>query len=133
MKKATALLLLAFLSCSSNDKTTTQKNDTDIKKPLSVNDSSSLKIGWEDPDTYIVAATGSNEAAAVNNAKHKILKDIVNIRVRKGSVYTDISKIETEFENPLKTGKVLEKTNTDGGIKIYYQIRDKGLKSKFER
>jgi len=133
MKKAVIILLLAFLSCSSNDKTTIQKSDREIKKPSSVDDGSSLKIGWEDPDTYIVTATGSNEAAAVNNAKHKILKDIVNIRVRKGSVYTDIAKIETEFENPLKNGKVLEKINADGGIKIYYQIRDKGLKNKFER
>ena len=49
------------------------------------------------------------------------------------SRYTDITKISAEFEMPLKEGKILLQNQTSEGIEIYYQIREQGLKNKFER
>ena len=92
-----------------------------------------IKVGWIDPDTYSVSVTGTDEKTAFSKAKHKILKDIVKVRIQNQSRYTDITKIQDEFRKPLKNGKVIKKISSDSGLKIVFQIRDKGLKKKFER
>jgi hypothetical protein len=110
-------VLLLTVSCASN---TTQ---TSI--PIST--------GWSDEDTYTVRVTDTNEDNAVQSAKHKILKDIVDVRVRNNSRYTDIIKIRDEFDIPLRYGRIIKQERTADGLMIYYQIRDKGLKKKFQR
>ncbi len=90
-------------------------------------------IGWSDPDTYTVKVTGPTLENAKEKARHKILKNIVNVRVLNGSRYTDITKIVNEFDIPLKGGKVIQKRGVPEGVEIYFRIRDKGLKNKFER
>ena len=113
---------------------TGQKVPVNDKKPVKIEKPQpGPVIGWNDPDTYTVRAKGANLELAKGQARHRILKDIVNVRVLGGSRYTDITKIADEFDRPLKNGKVLKKNNVEGGIEIYFQIRDKGLKAKFYR
>jgi maltose-binding protein MalE len=121
MKKVILLFLLAAaISCTSN----TVSTDSAPK---------ASPTGWSDEDTYTVRVTDKTEDDAVNAAKHKILKDIVDVRVRNNSRYTDIVKIRDEFDMPLKNGKIIERMKTGEGLMIYYQIHDKGLKKKFQR
>ena len=122
MKLLFSILLFFILSCQ----TTTIKNTDNGKE----NDTST---GWLDSDTYTVRVVGSDGVIAVDKAKHKILKDIVNVRVLNSSKYTDISKIKNEFAEPLEKGKIIKKRNLPGGLEIYFQIYGKGLKKKFER
>ncbi len=89
--------------------------------------------GWIDMDTYTVIVTASDFDEACSNAKHQILQDIVKVRMLNESRYTDITKISAEFEKPLKEGKVISEKKIDGGIEIYYQIKEAGLKKKFEK
>lgn len=111
-----------------------QKVPVDDKKPVKIEKvEATPATGWNDPDTYTVKAKGVNLEAAQSQARHRILKDIVNARVLGGSRYTDITKISGEFDRPLKGGRVLKQKSVEGGIEIYFQIRDKGLKRKFER
>ena len=70
---------------------------------------------------------------AKDKAQYQILKDIVNVRMLNNSRYTDITKIQLEFEKPLKNGVVIKQQDLSGGIEIWYQIRDDGLKEKFKR
>lgn len=93
----------------------------------------SPQIGWNDEDTYTVIVTDKNEQSAIDSAKHQILKDIVDVRVRNNSRYTDIIMIQEEFRIPLAEGKIISRRNVPEGIQIYFQIREKGLKHKFER
>ena len=93
----------------------------------------SIQTGWIDEDTYIVIVTGINEESAISRAKHQILKDIVDVRMRNNSRYTDIEMIREEFIVPLQNGIVLKKNVIPDGLQIHYQIRDKGLKMKFQR
>lgn len=90
-------------------------------------------LGWADEDTYTVKVEAGDEYEAIEKARHKILKDIVNVRVYNQSKYTDISKISVEFKKPLEEGKVIKRMQAPGSIIIHYQIVDKGLKKKFER
>ena len=121
MKKVIWLFLLAAtISCATN----TVSTDS-APGPSS--------IGWSDEDTYTVQVTDKTEDKAVDAAKHKILKDIVDVRVRNNSRYTDILKIRDEFDMPLKNGKIIKQMKTADGLMIYYQIHDKGLKKKFQR
>lgn len=116
MKKIVWLFILAlFISCTGTAK----------KIPSA--------IGWSDDDTYTVKVTDINETAAIQAAKHKILKDIVDVRVRNNSKYTDIEKIRDEFDMPLKNGTVIKRIPDADRLTIYFQIRDKGLKKKFQR
>ncbi|HOT43316.1 MAG TPA: hypothetical protein PLM53_00725 [Spirochaetota bacterium] len=121
MKKVIWLFLISTaISCASNTVPTNH-----AAKPAAT--------GWSDEDTYTVQVTDKTEDDAVNAAKHKILKDIVDVRVRNNSRYTDIVKIRDEFDLPLKNGKIIEQMKTADGLMIYYQIHDKGLKKKFQR
>jgi len=96
-------------------------------------DSKTAAAGWIDDDTYTVTVDEINEKKAIEQAKYQILKDIVNVRVKNNSRYTDIIKIREEFETPLLNGKIISKKNIPGGIQIYFQIRDTGLRQKFQR
>ncbi len=127
------LVLLTFLwgGCSSTnvqDEPVKKNEPKKIEKPAAV-----PETGWSDRDTYTVRVTGADEKAAKARARHKILKDIVNVRVLNGSMYIDITKIADEFDKPLKGGKVIHKNRVSGGVEIFFQIRDKGLKKKFQR
>ncbi len=93
----------------------------------------SLTVGWSDKDTYTVTVTAPDMDKAKGAAKHKILQDIIKVRVLNESRYTDITKISAEFDKPLKEGKVISQKQTDNGVQIYFQIRDSGLRDKFER
>ncbi len=87
--------------------------------------------GWSGNDTYTVIVSGGNERQAVDNARHQILKDIVEVRVRNKSLYTDIIKIREEFEGPLQNGVIIDRTSVPEGIRITFRIRDKDLRKKF--
>ena len=92
-----------------------------------------LPTGWSDKDTYVVSVTAPDINKAREAAKHKILHDIVKVRMMNESRFTDITKISAEFDKPLKEGKVLSQKQLGTDIQIYFQIRDEGLKEKFER
>jgi hypothetical protein len=74
-----------------------------------------------------------NLEKAKEKARHKILQDIVKVRMMNESRFTDISKINSEFDKPMKNGKVISEKRVANGIEIYYQIQDNGLKEKFEK
>jgi len=92
-----------------------------------------LPTGWSDKDTYTVSVTAPDINKAREAAKHKILHDIVKVRMMNESRFTDITKISAEFDKPLKEGKVISQKQLGTDIQIYFQIRDEGLKEKFER
>ena len=122
MKKIVyAFVFASFLSCFSCLSTTT------------IEDSKTATAGWSDDDTYTVTVDDIDEKKAIEQAKYQILKDIVNVRVKNNSRYTDIIKIREEFETPLLNGKIISKKNIPVGIQIYFQIRDTGLRQKFQR
>lgn len=112
-----ACILLTVISCNTTG----------------INTNISIQTGWTDEDTYTVKVTGANEEIAVDRAKHQILKDIVDVRMRNNSRYTDIEKIREEFSIPLENGKIINKSTLPDGLQIYFQIHDKGLKKKFQR
>jgi regulatory protein YycI of two-component signal transduction system YycFG len=114
------LLCAAFIVCS---KEITKSNGNRTNEAIT---------GWLDDDTYTVSVTAETQSKAVDMARHRILKDVVDVRVRKGSKYTDISMIKEEFKIPLENGQIIKSKNTAEGIKIYYQIREKNLRKKFE-
>ncbi|OHD70699.1 MAG: hypothetical protein A2W19_12010 [Spirochaetes bacterium RBG_16_49_21] len=119
MNKLLYVLMLAFLvSCLS----------TGARE-----DSKTPQTGWIDEDAYTVTATADSEQKAIEEAKYQILKDIVAVRIKNNSGYTDIVKIQGEFDPLFKEGKVISKTDIPNGIRIYFQIRDKGLRNKFQR
>lgn len=118
MKQAlSALMLATLISCAG----------TGLKTGISP------ETGWSDEDTYTVTVTDRDEDSAVDAAKHRILKDIVDVRVRNNSRYTDIVMIKEEFRIPLREGRIISRQNIPGGLQILFQIREKGLKSKFQR
>jgi hypothetical protein len=98
-----------------------------------IKNSASVQTGWSDEDTYTVKVTDKTEENAIGRAKHQILKDIVDVRMRNNSKYTDIVKIRDEFEGPLSNGEITSRKKIAEGIMIYFQIKDKGLKKKFQR
>lgn len=135
MKRAFYFILLSLfimVSCGGGSavKDDPVKND---KPDRVVRPAKAPSTGWSDADTYTVRVSAISEEKAKGKARHKILKDIVNVRVLNGSRYTDITKIVNEFDKPLKGGKVIQKNSVPGGVEIYFQIRDQGLKKKFER
>ena len=89
--------------------------------------------GWTDKETNILSVTDPDMVKAREAARHKILHDIVKVRMLNESRFTDITKISAEFDKPLKNGKVISQKQVASGIQIYFQIRDDGLKEKFER
>lgn len=111
------------------------KNDqikTEIKTE-SISSEKQVNVGWSDMNTYTVKAVSENTEKALLKAKHQILQDIVKIRMLNESRFTDITKINAEFEKPLKEGKVISEKKIDNNVEIYFQITDEGLKQKFEK
>jgi len=92
-----------------------------------------ISLGWNDQNTYTVKVIAENSEKGKEKAKHKILQDIVKVRMMNESRFTDITKINTEFEKPLKNGKIISETKNTAGIEIFFQIYDEGLKQKFEK
>ena len=92
-----------------------------------------MSTGWSDADTYTVKVVSESAEKGKEKAKHQILQDIVKVRMLNESRFTDITKINAEFEKPLKNGKVISEKNVAGGVEIYFQIKDDGLKQKFEK
>jgi stress-induced morphogen len=129
MKIFIIILLLFFIGCSS-DRQIVKEDKVEV--PVKEN-ASDIKLGWADEDTYTVRIISKDLDGAIDSARHKILQDIVRVRMLNDSRFTDISKISGEFEKPLKQGTVLKSQQVSGGLEIYYQIRDQGLKKKFER
>lgn len=109
----------------------------DIIKPepekKTITNNEQISLGWSDKDTYTVKVSGETLEKAKEKAKHKILQDIVKVRMFNESRFTDITKINYEFETPLKNGKIISEKKVDSNVEIYYQIRDEGLKQKFEK
>ena len=125
------IILLLVIGCSSEKQII--KNDIPAEKIEKIEKEPDVKLGWADEDTYNVKVVSGNLDSAIDSAKHKILQDIVRVRMLNDSRFTDISKISNEFEYPLRNGKVISQKQGAQGLEIYYQIRDQGLKKKFER
>jgi hypothetical protein len=127
MKKSIMILsLFLIVSCSSGDKTKSESDKTNQTAVV-------VQDGWSDANTYTVHVTGADIEEAKDRARYQILKDIVNVRMKNNSPYTDIKKIEDEFDSPLKNGIIIKRAKIAEGVDIYFQIRDEGLKEKFER
>lgn len=125
------IILLLFIGCSSDRQIVKEdKAEVPVKENTALPD---IQLGWADEDTYTVRIVSKDLDSAIDSARHKILQDIVRVRMLNDSRFTDISKISSEFEQPLKKGTVLMSQQVSGGLEIYYQIRDHELKKKFER
>ena len=92
-----------------------------------------VSTGWSDADTYTVKVAAESVDRGKEKAKHQILQDIVKVRMLNESRFTDITKINAEFEKPLKNGRVISEKKIENGVEIYFQIKDEGLKQKFEK
>ncbi|PKL18414.1 MAG: hypothetical protein CVV49_06010 [Spirochaetae bacterium HGW-Spirochaetae-5] len=125
------IFILSITSCSQKE----LKKETIIKEPVkeTVVNSENVSVGWSDKDTYTVMVVSDNLEKAKEKARHKIIQDIVKVRMMNESRFTDISKINSEFDKPMKNGKVISEKRVENGIEIYYQIQDVGLKEKFEK
>ena len=136
MKKIFLCLLIVFMSACTTQpvkETLPVVPEKEVNKEPEIPVVPAIRTGWADEDSYTVIAVAEDAEKAQDKAKHRILKDIVTVRVSNGSRYTDITAIQQEFEKPLQRGRVLSQQQVDGGVEIYYQITDKGLRKKFER
>lgn len=129
------ILLLAFVvlfsGCAKKEiKEEIIKPETKVENPKV---EEQIATGWSDQDTYTVMVISESVEKGKEKARHQILQDIVKVRMMNGSVFTDITKINNEFEKPLKNGKVISEKKVTNGVEIYYQIKDEGLKKKFEK
>jgi hypothetical protein len=129
------VLGLTFFSC----KTSGNKTDVTDKKATDSNKNSPEDkgtpghfTGWNDNDTYIVHVVSSDLSSAIDLAKTKILKDIIKIRYKIYGTHERLRVIKEEFRDPLKNGEVIRQKQLDNGIEIYFQIKDRDLKKKFE-
>lgn len=104
--------------------------ETKIENKTKIED---VSVGWSDLDTYTVKVVSESLEIGKVKAKHQILQDIVKVRMLNESRFTDITKINSEFEKPLKNGKVISEKKVADGVEIYFQIKDEGLKQKFEK
>jgi uncharacterized protein (DUF342 family) len=105
-----------------------------VKDPVKTEPKTELvSTGWNDADTYTVKVVSESVDRGKEKAKHQILQDIVKVRMLNESRFTDITKINAEFEKPLKNGKVISEKKVENGVEIYFQIKDEGLKQKFEK
>lgn len=127
--KILIIICLLFTSCVS------EKNIVKEGKALSEKNEISqpgISTGWSDQNTYTVKVLSKDIDTSVEAARHQILQDIVRVRMLNESRFTDISGISREFEKPLRNGRIISQKSVPGGIEVYYQIRDEGLKKKFE-
>jgi len=129
MKKFLILVAISLFACSTVEKKA-DKPKKEIKKQETVK---KMDTGWINPDTYIVKSEGQNEREAVSAAQKQILKKIVKLRFKKYGIYYQISKIQLEFEDPLKTGEIIYQKKVGDKLIIYYRIKGKNLRKKFEK
>jgi hypothetical protein len=135
MKIFIIIICSIFISCASDKNLIEEKSSPEKSSKITseVSANQDVHLGWSDQDTYTVKIISRDIDSAIDAARHKILHDIVKVRMLNESRFTDISKISQEFEKPLKNGRVLSQQPVTGGIEIYYQITDKDLRQKFER
>lgn len=125
------IFILSLTCCAEKDLVKDQvKKETGTE---TVSKSESVNTGWSDTDTYTVKVIAENVERGKEKARHQILQDIVKIRMLNESRFTDITKINAEFDKPLKEGRVISEKKTEAGVEIYFQIKDEGLKMKFEK
>jgi len=124
--------MILFLVAGCAGKTAVKETEVN-GKPVKSSEAIKSETGWTDRDTYTVTVTALTLDKAKEAARHKILQDIVRVRMLNESRFTDITKISAEFDKPLKEGKVLTQKQTPSGIEIYYQIKDTDLREKFDR
>lgn len=132
MKKIFAVILFVFFACSGNEMTISKDPLKNISNETQI-DGIQINTGWNDNNTYIVQALGENISKAKQKARFQILKDIINVRVRKNSAYTDIEKVSNEFDTLFKNASIIKQIERADGVEIYYQIKEPGLKFKFEK
>jgi hypothetical protein len=119
------IITIALTACDTTGEN--QKDTTDTKEQAEI------ATGWSGNDTYTVRVLAENRIVGIEKAKHRILRDIVNVRLLNQSPFTDIKKIRNEFQKPLDEGTIIQQQPRDGQLEIYYQIREKGLREKFIR
>ncbi len=125
------IFIVSLTCCAQKELKKEILSNEPIKKTNNVTED--ISVGWSDKDTYTVKVVSENLEKAKEKARHKILQDIVKVRMMNESRFTDITKINSEFDKPLKNGKVISESKVESGIEIYYQIQDDGLKEKFEK
>jgi len=133
MKLHLLLLIFPFIlyGCAQKEvKKETLKNDKIVENTTTTQQ---VSTGWSNADTYTVKVVSENVEKGKEKAKHQILQDIVKVRMLNESRFTDITKINAEFEKPLKNGRVISEKKLDKGVEIFFQIKDEGLKQKFEK
>ena len=112
--------LCHFFACSSTEIKSDVKESKISTEETAPIDTTPV-AGWSDKDTYTVAVTGSDVDSAKIAAKHKILQDIVKVRVLNGSRYTDITKISAEFDKPLKKVRLYLKRKLAMGLRFIFR------------
>ena len=130
------LIVLIITGCAGKETVKEPVKEIVKDKPVEIvkqETETAPSTGWTDKDTYTVSVTAPDSDKAREAAKHKILHDIIKVRMMNESRFTDITKISAEFDKPLKEGKVISQKEVSGGVQIYFQIRDEALKAKFER
>jgi len=133
MKHLIFLVLLFTISCSTSEHNNNIVAIEKENKQILQLEQSMIITGWSDNDTYTVTTTAENITKAKHKARFQILKDIVNVRMRNQSNYTDIEKISNEFDSLFKNAVIVKQKDLSDGVEIYFQIKEHGLKSKFER
>jgi hypothetical protein len=128
MKVIYVLMVALLVSCSTQD-----SRNGSVTTPKDSSQPKAFETGWNSNDIYIVQAKGENITKAKQKARLQILKDIVNVRVRSQSAYTELEKISKEFDDLFKNASILRQRDVTEGVEIYYQIKEPGLKFKFER
>jgi len=118
--------LILLISCASNENKIKKDNQKIIKKE-------DLRTGWENNNVYIVSVIAVTADEAIEKARHKILQDVVKVRMLNESRYTDIRKISNEFDEILKNGKIIKSEKSNGKLNILYKIEADNLKDKFKR
>lgn len=124
------IICLLFTSCVSDRTIVKEEKIVPAKNIILETD---ISPGWSDQNTYTVKVLSKDIDTAIEAARHKILQDIVRVRMLNDSRFTDISKISNEFEKPLKNGRIISQKSLSAGLEVYYQITDEGLKKKFEK
>jgi len=125
------IILIISIGCVKKEiKNDTIKTDNKVEN-TTLNET--ISLGWSDLDTYTVKVVSESLEKGKEKAKHQILQDIVKVRMMNESRFTDITKINAEFEKPLKNGRVISEKKVENGVEVYFQIKDEGLKQKFEK
>ncbi len=130
------IICLLFASCTANKSLVIEDkiiSEESIVSETEILPESDVSPGWLDLNTYTVKVLSQDLDTAIEAARHQILQDIVRVRMLNDSRFTDISKISQEFDKPLRDGRIVSQKSVNGGIEIYYQITDEGLKKKFEK